>query len=229
MTGPGAPSRLEELLPVFAPGNEWQMAYGERIALEGLLSQLKPGLALEVGTARGGSLRRIVAHSGEVHALDIDPSVAEVVRPLTNATAHIGDSAEMLPMVLADLHAAGRNVDFAHLDGDHSGAGVQRDMLALLGSPACSLTVVVLHDSANEDVRDGLEALNLPNHPKVALCMLDFVPGFLVLEDHVRSREIWNGLALVVLDVNAPPGPAFQDTDHENVSAVYRAFRAAEP
>jgi cephalosporin hydroxylase len=203
----------------------WQMYYGERMALEGILSQLSPALAIEVGTAEGGSLRRIAAHSGEVHAFDIDPDVAAVVAEIPNARVHIGDSAELLPRVLAELHAAGRNVDFALIDGDHSAAGVRRDMEALLASGACSQTVVVLHDTANEEVRDGLEALDLPNHPRVSFCILDFVPGYIVVEDHERSHEIWNGLGVVVLDEAAGDGPATVDADHVNVSSVYRAFR----
>jgi cephalosporin hydroxylase len=218
------PAQLWTALPVLAD-TTWQMAYGERMALEGVLSQLKPELAVEVGTAEGGSLRRIATHAREVHAFDIVPEIAEVVAGIPHATAHVGDSAELLPLFLADLERAGRNVAFALIDGDHSADGVQRDTRALLESSACSRTVVVLHDTANEAVRDGIEALDLPNHPKVALCLLDFVPGYLVVEDHVRSREIWNGLGVVVLDAEAAPGPAIVDAEHENVSAVYRAFR----
>lgn len=204
----------------------WQMAPGERMALEGILSQLKPALAVEVGTAEGGSLRRIAAHSGEVHAFDIEPGAAEVVAPIPNAHAHIGDAAELLPRVLAEFQAAGRSVDFALIDGDHSAEGVQRDVRAVLDSPACSRTVVVLHDTANEAVRDGLEALDLPNHPKVAFSMLDFVPGYLVVEEHDRSDEIWNGLGVVVLDEAEGRDPAFVDVHYVNVSSVYRAYRA---
>ncbi len=47
-----------------------QMAHGERFAIEGLLTVLEPDLALETGTAEGGSLRRLAAHSREVHAFE---------------------------------------------------------------------------------------------------------------------------------------------------------------
>ena len=214
-------------LPVLAD-DRWQMHFGERMALEGLLSQLRPELAVEVGTADGGSLRRIAAHSGEVHSFDIDPRVAEVVGKVQNAHPHIGDSAEQLPRVLERFAAEGRNVDFALIDGDHSAAGVQRDLLAVLGSAACARTVVVLHDTANEHVRDGLEALDLPSHPKVALCMLDFVPGYIVVEDHERSQEIWNGLGVLILNEDAARRTTLVDADHVNVSDVYRAYRATE-
>ncbi|MEA2473020.1 MAG: hypothetical protein QOE06_935, partial [Thermoleophilaceae bacterium] len=61
--------------------------------------------------------------------------------------------------------------------------------------------------------------------PRVSFCMLDFVPGYIVVEDHERSHEIWNGLGVVVLDEAAGDGPATVDADHVNVSSVYRAFR----
>src|SRR5690348_6240653 len=49
----------------------WQMSFGERAALEGVLAQLRPRLAVEIGTAEGGSLERIAAYSEEVHSIDL--------------------------------------------------------------------------------------------------------------------------------------------------------------
>jgi hypothetical protein len=203
----------------------WQMRYGERFALEGVVSVLEPALAIEVGTADGGSLRRIAAHAREVHAFDIAPRVAEVVAPIPNARAHIGDSRSTLPAALAGFERAGRNVDFALLDGDHTAAGVRHDLEALLGSGACRRTVVMLHDTANDEVRRGIEELDLPHHPKVALTMPDFVPGRLVVRDHVYSRQCWNGLGLLMLDADREPGPAVVEVDHEDVPLTLRLAR----
>ena len=55
---------------------EWQMSLGERAVLEGLVAQLSPDLSIEVGTAEGGSLARIAAHSAEVHAIDLTRGAA---------------------------------------------------------------------------------------------------------------------------------------------------------
>jgi len=179
----------------------WQMTHGERYAIEGLLCELKPDLALETGTAEGGSLRRLAAHSKEVHAFDIVPAVKDLESTIANATIHIGDSAETLPEVLESFTSSGRQVDFALIDGDHTSEGVRRDIAAVLASAACTRTVIVFHDTANEVVRAGLESIDLPNHPKVALCELDFVPGHLVVPDHPQyPHAAWNGLGLVVLD-----------------------------
>lgn len=213
------------LTPVTDP--TWQMAYGERFALDGLLSHLRPALAVETGTAQGGSLRRIAAHAGEVHCFDIVPEVADVVAPLPNATAHIGDSAVLLPQVLAGFADAGRTVDFVLIDGDHTFEGVQRDLRAVLESPACDETTVVIHDTANEHVRAGLDAMDLPAHPKVSLCFLDFVPGYQVREGNPHYPSAWSGLGLLLLSRAHGAGPAQVDTDREDVARIYREWRAA--
>ncbi len=203
----------------------WQMRYGERFALEGVVSVLQPRLSVEVGTADGGSLRRIAAHSREVHSFDIAPSVADVVAPIANAHAHIGDSRETLPAALAEFERAGRNVDFALLDGDHSADGIRGDVEAVLASGACRRTVVLMHDTANEEVRRGIEAVGLEDHPKVTLSMPDFVPGRLVVEDHTYSRQAWNGLGLLLIDADRQPGPAIVETEHEDIPLLYRLAR----
>jgi hypothetical protein len=207
-----------------AGAREWQMAYGERFALEGLLGQLKPRLAIETGTAQGGSLRRLAAHAEEVHAFDLVPETKTLERELPNATVHVGDSAETLPRVLAELGAAARHVDFALIDGDHTAAGVQRDARALLeAADACARTIVVFHDTANADVRAGLEELDLPAHPRVATCLLDFVPGYLTVPDHPGfPLQGWNGLGLVVLGEH--DGPAEVDEERLPVTDAYAAL-----
>jgi Methyltransferase domain len=206
----------------------WQMTYGERFALEGLLSQLKPRLAIETGTAQGGSLRRIAAHTDEVHAFDLVPAVADLAEELPNAHFHIGDSAILLPQVLSEFESAERHVDFALIDGDHSFEGVQRDTRAILDSAACRHTVIVFHDAANDEVRGGLEAMDLPSHPRVALCMLDFVPGYICVAGHATyPLAIWNGLGLVVLDDRFGAEAAQTDTDHVHVAEAYRGYRDA--
>lgn len=103
----------------------WQMTLGERAALEGILSQLKPSLALEVGTAEGGSLRRIAAHSREVHSFDMSAPPEEA--SFENVHFHTGDSHVLLPAWLEEMGKGGRRIDFALVDGDHTMAGVRAD------------------------------------------------------------------------------------------------------
>ena len=216
-------------LPVVS-ADRWQMQQGERFALDGLLAALRPRLAVEVGTFEGGSLRRIAAHAEHVHAIDLDPRVAALADELDNVSFHIGDSAEVLPHVLADLARDGRHVDFALVDGAHTRAAVRADAAALLAADACRQTVIVFHDSAHADVRAGLEDLDLPAHPKVALALLDCVPGYLVQahEDPDLVGRAFNGLALVVLDADRDPlVRAYDAPEFVPVPALHQAYAAA--
>jgi 2-polyprenyl-3-methyl-5-hydroxy-6-metoxy-1,4-benzoquinol methylase len=212
---------LQWLLEPPAP---WQMKFGERCALEGLLSFLKPGLSIEVGTAQGGSLHRVAEHSREVHSFDVVPEVAELAERFPNVEFHIGDSATLLPEVLGGLADSGRHVDFVLVDGDHTAEGVERDARALLEADACRQTVIVFHDAANDEVRAGLDALGLAGHPKVALALPDFVPGY-VVENGPRRFEIWNGLALVVLDEGKRGSGAVVDSEVYDAAALNRRVR----
>ena len=185
---------------VFA-SDRWQMTYGERAALEGLASSAKPRLAIEVGTAQGGSLDCIAEHADEVHSFDlVEPS--EPLPP--NVTHHTGDSRETLPRVLGEFADAGRNVEFALVDGDHTAAGVRADLDCVLRSPAVDFALVVLHDTMNEEVRSGIRASGLESIPGVVYADLDFVPGY-TARGGPFAGQLWGGLGLVVVDSGGKP------------------------
>jgi hypothetical protein len=176
----------------------WQMTLGERAAMEGVLSQRKPRLAIEIGTAEGGSLRRVAAHAEEVHSFDlVTPQVS--LEEMPNVTLHTGDSHELLPQTLSQFSEEGRNVDFVLVDGDHSADGVRRDLDDLLSSPAIADTVIIIHDTANEQVRSGLDAVRYAAYPKVAHVNLDFVPGYM-FKDPDHLHELWGGLGIVIVN-----------------------------
>jgi hypothetical protein len=184
-------------LPAFAQ-QPWQMSYGERSTIEGVLAMIKPILAVEIGRAEGGSLRRIAAHSQEVVSFDIVEAAAEL-STLTNVRALAGDSHAMLPAELEQMAAAGRNIDFVLVDGDHTTAGVRQDMRDLLESEALQCTVILAHDTLNEEVREGLEEIDYDSYEKVAWVDLDFIPGY-VAQLPARLGECWGGLGLVIVD-----------------------------
>jgi hypothetical protein len=166
------------------------MTFGERVALEGLLTLLKPRLAIEIGTLNGGSLRRIAAHSEKVHAFDF-ATQPDLLAQIPNAVFHAGDSHGLLPLVLADLAAQGQTVDFALVDGDASALGVQADLEALLGSPAVSQTVILVHDSLNEGKRAAIESISGASYVD-----LDFVPGHVFADE---AQQQWLGFALILV------------------------------
>jgi hypothetical protein len=184
-------------LPAFSQ-RPWQMSYGERSTIEGMLAMVKPALAFEIGRAEGGSLRRIAAHSAEVISFDLVEPPSEL-SALANVRALSGDSHAMLPAELERTADAGRNIDFVLVDGDHTIDGVRRDMHDLLESDAIQRTVILAHDTLNEEVRQGLEEIDYDAYDKVAWVDLDFVPGY-VAQLPARLGECWGGLGLVVVD-----------------------------
>jgi hypothetical protein len=185
-------------MDLFARG-EWQMALGERAAIAGVLAELRPLLSVEIGTAEGGSLRTIAAYSDQVHTFDFAPAVTD---PPANAVLHAGDSRVLLPDVLREFASAGRTVDFVLVDGDHSSEGVRRDVLNLLGSPALGPTVIVLHDTANAEVRAGLSGIDFTSFPLVRLVDFAFVD---LQQPSAVLREEWGGLGLIVVDEGTGP------------------------
>lgn len=188
--------------------NPWQMSFGERAAIEGVVSQLKPRLSIEIGTAEGGSLERIAAHSERVISFDlVEPQPH--VRELDNVVLRTGDSHQLLPQELERLAAAGEEVDFVLVDGDHSADGARQDVEDLLASPALKNTVMLAHDSLNQEVRRGLEAVPYGEIDKVAFVDLDFVGGYVPAEPPMQG-ECWGGLALVIVDESGRFGPAHE-------------------
>lgn len=187
-----------ELRSLYDPS--WQMSSGEQAAIEGLLAQLEPRLAIEIGTAEGVGARRIGARVAELHCFDLSPPSLELPE---NAVAHIGDSHQLLPQALAEFAEAERNVDLVIVDGDHSAAGVRQDIEDLLDSPAVGRTAILIHDTANERVRRGLDAVRFAAWPKVARVHLDWVPGQLFREPDLEG-ELWYGLGLVEVDSSRP-------------------------
>lgn len=182
-------------IPMFADPTS-QMSFGERAALEGVLGQLKPRVAVEIGTYEGGSLRFLARHSEHVHTLDMYDLVKDRT-PFGNVTFHTGDSRVVLPALLSDLEREQSDVDFALIDGDHSADGVRHDLESLLDSSAARSTVIMLHDTMNEEVRSGIERAGISARPEVVYHELDFFPGYEFVGGHFDG-QVWGGLGLVI-------------------------------
>ena len=197
-----------------------QISFGERAALEGVLAQARPRLAIEIGTAEGGTLERLAHYSEEVVSLDLDCALARA-RQLPNVTFHEGDSHVLLPEVLRGIADEGRNVDFVFVDGDHSTEGVRRDVLDLLESPAVGSSLIIIHDTANEVVRAGVDGVPFEAFPKVKHVDLDFVVGYMFRDPPLR-HEIWGGLGLVIVGQAPPayPTPVRQSRYYEAFSLL---------
>jgi hypothetical protein len=191
----------------------WQMSLGERAAVEGVLTQLRPSLAIEIGSANGACLRRIATHADEAHSFDLQPPSLEMPG---NVTLHSGDSHALLPAFLAELAERERNVDFVMVDGDHTPEGVRQDIEDLLDSAAVARTVILIHDVANERVRRGVDAVRFAAWPKIAHVELDWIPGQLFAEPALHN-ELWYGIGLVIVDSSRLAymnGPVYEQRYH---------------
>jgi hypothetical protein len=204
------------------------MSHGERVTIEGLLAQIRPRLSIEIGTAKGGSLDRIAHYSEEVHTFDLTEQVDHADFP--NVTFHLGDNHILLPRVLMGFEREGRNVDFVLVDGDHTASGVRQDVEQLLGSGAVRNTFILLHDTMNEEILEGLNAIDYSAYPEIVFFDLAFTQSF-----HTKPqmlREAWCGLGLIVVDTDGVTGvvPRHRDRDRSaRARARYCAWLALAP
>ena len=76
---------------------------------------------------------------------------------------------------------------------------MKRDLEDLLDSAAIARSVILIHDTANERVRQGVDSVRFATWPKVAHVDLDWIPGQLFAEPAVHN-ELWYGLGLVLVD-----------------------------
>jgi hypothetical protein len=188
----------------------WQMTNCERFALSGLLKRLQPKLSLEIGTYMGGSLQVLARFSEAVISVDIDPGVAaRLAGKFPNVEFRSGDSSRLLPDLVRELNEQKRPVGFVLIDGDHSAAGVRRDIEALLELQPQQQVVFVLHDSFNPACREGMRTANWAKSPFVHHVELDFIPGIYHYEAHdtAEPRTMWGGFACAVLTPEKRNGP----------------------
>ncbi len=193
------------------------MGLGERAAIVGFVLQLQPALAIEIGTAQGGSLKPIATHAHEVHSLDLNLEVDEGM--YSNVTFHRGDSHAVLPGLLNQFASAGRSVDFILIDGDHSRRGVRQDLQHVLESPAARSTVILLHDMMNPQCRRGVEDADLDSYAHVVYVDLDLVPNARRVPAFERR---WGGLGLIVTDQSNANHRVFDN-------AIAREMRTSPP
>jgi hypothetical protein len=202
------------------------MSLLERVAIEGLLADIRPTTSIELGTSRGGSLRRIAAWSDRTHSFDLSLQVDPGDFP--TVTFHVGDSHALLPKLLGELEERRETVQFVLIDGDHTPEGVRRDLLDVLRSPAVTDCAIVLHDTANEAVRHGVESVPFEEFGKVAWADLDFVP---TNNPQQRASDGWGGLGMILTDASRkgpgvrPPAAGVTPDPWRHVRGVRRRAR----
>jgi hypothetical protein len=149
------PARLQTLLD--APA---ELLLPERLLLYALVRALRPSRCLEIGTHFGGSTTIIAAaldDAGTGSLVCVDPAPC-VPPPIWAAIAHRatlirGRSPDALPEAYA---SAGGRFDFLFIDGDHTQAGVVRDIEGVL-SIAAPGAHLVFHDACHWQVAAGID------------------------------------------------------------------------
>ena len=190
---------IPELLYPGCLTSDWQMNDSERLGMTAVLHRLKPTCAIEVGTYKGGSLSLLAQYANAVFSIDIDPTIPASFAQFENVSFLTGPSGNVLPTLLQELDSADLPVDFVLIDGDHSAAGVQRDIEIMLDYVPKKLLVLMLHDGFNPACRQGMLAANWGRSPHVQWVDLDFIPGRLVEHGGGGDGQMWGGLAMALL------------------------------
>jgi hypothetical protein len=192
------PSILGRRLFIDRPVTTTEMAYGETAMFQALCSNLRPRLAIEIGTETGVTLATIARHSARVVSIDIDPGVKERLSGgFKNVDFLTGSSHDVLPPLLSKLTADRVTPDFIFVDGDHSAEGVRRDLEFILSLRPQHQMIVLMHDSFNPGCRQGILAAQWSRNAFCHFVEVDFVPGILHPDENCR-RQMWGGLAIAV-------------------------------
>ena len=181
---------------------EWEMSNAERFTLVGLLTRLRPEVAIEIGTHHGGSLQVLDAFCGRVHSIDCDPEVrGRLAGRFPRVHFHTGTSRDLIPQVLTEIETKEERLGFVLIDGDHTAQGVRADIEAVLRHRPRGVVHVLLHDSFNPDCRAGMRRARWSDCPHVQSVELDFVPGgfHATPQGGAFARSMWGGFALAVM------------------------------
>lgn len=185
----------------------WQMNDAERIGMLGVLQKIKPSVSIEVGTFHAGSLSLIRQFSKVVFSIDIDNEVAEKYAFMENVSFITGDSVHVLPILLEELACNDMSPEFILIDGDHSLNGVCNDMNSLIDYQPRKTCVVMFHNSANLECRQGVLRANWDQAEYVHYIDLDFIPGRIIEHTDIGRGQTWGGLGLAILSPTRRSSP----------------------
>lgn len=169
----------------------------ERVIMTAMIQALKPDIALEIGSERGGTTRLLAGHAQEVICFDIDKRVERILRDVPNIRTVIGDSKQTLSRELDRIQATGGHAGFVFIDGDHSAEGVYADLKAVLTSSAAQNAVILVHDCAMEGSRQGFLKACHDYSDNLCAYDVDFSQGLAGDPDRIADSRC-GGLGLIL-------------------------------
>jgi hypothetical protein len=196
-SNPNSPTFKFDDLPL-----EWQMTRCEKFAFNALVQEVKPSVAIEIGTYRGGSLQILSKYSDSVISIDISPDCKQsLAGRFDNVEFMTGESRSILPPLLKRLETEGKDLEFVLIDGEHTTSGVSRDINDVLTYKPSKPLYIVFHDSFNPACRAGILGAKWSECPYVHFVEVDFIPGVFHAEafDHAEPRSMYGGLAVALL------------------------------
>jgi hypothetical protein len=136
----------------------------------------------------------------------VDPEVPVRLKHFTNVEFVVGPSQDTLPLLMKRIQDQQVPLNFILVDGDHSTDGVRSDCNQLLSYRPIVDLVVLMHDSFNPQVREGIRTAAWNESPYVHTVDIDFIPG----TAHSRGAfgfELWGGFGLALLRPEKAPEP----------------------
>jgi Methyltransferase domain len=193
-----------EYVPAECLGDEfplpWRMVRPERICLLHLLKQFDPELSLEIGTFKGGSLQVLSRYSKEVISVDINPDAALGLKGrFDNVTFKSGDSSVLLPQVIREINESEKRLGIVLIDGDHSEAGLRRDINAVLQLMPKRPVGIIMHDCFHPPVRAGILSADWKLNRHVHYVEVDFVNGVFTPGSPSTEESMYCGFAFALM------------------------------
>jgi len=186
---------------------EWHMHGGERAALLYLLNLLRPQVSIEIGTFRGGSLRPISHYSKKTYTFDIDPAQHRIAPLFPNTEFITGDTALTLAPVIDTISRSIAELNFVLVDGSHDTPSVRQDInICLKYVPRSTPCVILMHDTANPNVREGILTADWDLCAYAHALDIDFIPGILHPRKDIRN-QFWGGIGVGLLLPKRRIGP----------------------
>jgi hypothetical protein len=181
------------------PGRfHWAMSTADRAAMLHLLSRLRPDVSIEVGTDQRGSLEPIARASRKVYSIDINPLVAEALRPsFYNVEFLVGDSV-MLDEALSRIESTAENLQFVAVDVAHAAAALTRDINRLLRYRPAKPLCIAIHGSFNPELRRGILEADWSGNLHVHRLAVDFSIG-IASRDYEGDSKMWGGFSVALL------------------------------